>query len=198
MAIQQSQSPLVVPHHIEVWRNECTKAVKQNPGSQSDLFLQLALNELHNMYVQGTSNDSRSPLVRRQDIYNYFKEAGKSGHARGMFFEGLALLGFGCQADPITSQALIRVSAFARNCDLALQYLTLRLGQSHLYGTNGVQNLTAAVKCFKQAGNIADPELRLIAQHLDKMRAKFAQNKQGLVLEEAPKVVNVAPLRLTF
>ncbi len=188
-------SPLTNPHYIKVWHDACTRSVKQNPHSQADLYLQLGLNELLNLYGQ-TKVASNNSLERRNAVYQSFKEAGKTGNARGLFFEGLALQGFGCAPDIITSQALLRVSAFARNCDLALQFLILRMGQGYLYQQS---NYSAAMQCFKKAGDIAAIEVRKVADHVSQMRAKLAATqKQALALEPAPRIVNVGGLRASI
>jgi hypothetical protein len=184
-------TPLTNRHYVNVWHKECTRAVSNNPTSQADLYLSLALNEL----IKYLDNPTvERPLQMRQQICMYFREAGKTGHPRGLFFEGMALLeGFGCQSDRITGRALIRVAAFARNCDLALQYLILRLGQQYLHLAK--PNYPAAIKCFSTAGHIAAPDKERIAAHFAAMRAKLMQPQvapEKLLLDEAPRVVSVA------
>lgn len=193
-----NNSPLTNPHYISVWRAECTKAVQQDPNNQAALFLQLAFNNLFATYVQPTAANTNS-LQHRNEICDYIREAGKSGDPRGMFFEGLVLQGFGCKPDLITSEAFIRVAAFGRNCDLALQFLTLRLGQAQLFGYKMQQDYAAAIISFKKAGAIAHPELDLIKMHLSKLRAKLEVQPEANVinLEQAPRVVQVASLRIS-
>lgn len=191
MAINKFQSPLTNPHFINVWRNACNKTAKQNPNDDAALYLRSAFEELNILYAQPASNVSNS-LQRRHEIFECFSKAGKLGDPRGMFFEGLALQGFGCEKDLITSAALIRVAAFARDCDLAIQFLMLRLGHTHLFSTTAQHKIDIAIKCFKQAGDIAKPELNLIAQHLKSLRSKLvAKPEHSVGLEHAPRVSNV-------
>ena len=174
------------PHHIAVWCEVNSLAVRDNPNNQSALLVQLGLNSLYNLYVQKPNIEDNTITVRKK-IFSYFKEAAENGNSRGMFFEGLCcLFGFGCKADILTGNALIRVASTARNCDFAINSLRLYVGVEHLYGTNRPQNYVAAIACLKTAGEIAQPQRLELAEHFKRQQLKPSRFTERL--QNAPGV----------
>jgi hypothetical protein len=190
MSSIHSQTNLTNPHNIIVWRSASSKAIQTNPDSQAILSVHFALNSLHEVYVKNAQQGS-NPLTVRHETFSYFQQAAITGYAPALFFEGLARLeGFGCQKDQTTGKALIQVAAVARACELAINFVQMRLGVAHLYGKGATQSFKQAIEQFKSAGEIAQPHLQLVATHLQKMRARMApkmpQAKSNIVMLDAP------------
>jgi len=172
------------PHHITVWLEANSAAVRNNPNNQLALLVQLGLNSLYNLYLQKPNIEDNTITVRKK-IFSYFIEAAENGNSRGMFFEGLCrLFGFGCKTDALTGNALIRVAATARNCDFALDCLRLCEGVEHLYGKNRPQNYVAAITCLKEAGEIAQPQRLKLAEHFKRQQLELSRFTERL--QDAP------------
>lgn len=167
-----STSIFLNPRFTTEWREASSRTIKQDPNNQAALYVHVALSAIQDLQAKQLAD---SPLKKRHEIFAYIHQSANTGYPRAMFLEGLALKeGFGCKQDIATGEAFIRVAAVGRNCDIAINYLNFRLGLAYLFGKHMPQSYEKAIKCLKLAGNVAAPELKMVAEHLTRMQVRLA------------------------
>ncbi len=211
---------------IEEWLEASSRTIKKDPRNKAALYIHVALDELCDLYTRTLNKETDiNRLAKRHEIFDRFEQAAQTGYPRGMFFEGLARReGFGCKQDAETGKALIQVAGVARNCELALNYLGVsyfksapetavnffkqatvsgypqafkNLGLANLYGIGTKQSFAEAIRCFKKAGYVAQAELALVAEYINRLQSRLRHQENNVVsLEQVSKVVSVAKLGL--
>lgn len=161
-------------YHNQIWLRSTEIAVQTQP-SDAAFYVHEG--------VKGLVSGQFGTFQQRSNIFENFSRAARTGYPRGFLFESFCWqYGFGRDADPATGNALFRVAAIARECDLAVSFLLWCLGSSYLYGKNDLpQNYRKAIDYLLKAGQLALPEIKLITEHFktQEKRRELSQAQQS-------------------